>query len=108
MSERVSLGAAGKPLGAAGRPGAHWIEVSWGVCGAVRQVRPSLVKGYTHLVCGPCGKAGRRPDVPSRAGMVPVHAFNVAGSFDGCTYRIARPGSGPVLTGLPLSPGPRL
>ena len=74
---------------AAGRPGAHRIEVSCCACGTVRQVRPSLVKGYTHLVCGPCGKAGRRPDVPSRPGMVLVHTFNVAGFFDGYTYRIA-------------------
>jgi hypothetical protein len=72
-----------------GRPGAHWIGVSCCVCGTVRQVRPSLVKGYTHLVCGPCSKVGKRPDVPSRPGMVLVHTFNVAGFFDGYTYRIA-------------------
>jgi hypothetical protein len=59
------------------------------VCGIVRQVRPSLVKDYTHLVCGPCSKVGQRPDVPSRPGMVLVHTFNVAGFFDGYTYRIA-------------------
>jgi hypothetical protein len=74
---------------AGGRPGGHRIEVSCYVCGTVRQVRPSLVKGYTHLVCGPCGKVGKRPDVPSRPGMVLVHTFNVAGFFDGYTYRIA-------------------
>ena len=132
MSERVSLGAAGKQLGvsggdirragytkvttarldawehespawlrkaqarkrrsarkAGGWPGAHRIEVSCCVCGTVRQVRPSLVKGYTHLVCGPCSKVGQRPEVPSRPGMVLVHTFNVAGFFDGSTYRIA-------------------
>jgi hypothetical protein len=132
MSERVSLGAAGKRLGVSGgdirragyakvtatrldaweheppvwlrkaqarrrrsvrraacRPGAPRIEVSCCACGAVRQVRSSLVKGYTHLVCGPCGKAGIRPDVPSRPGMVLVHTFGVAGFFDGYTYRIA-------------------
>jgi hypothetical protein len=132
MSERVSLGAAGKQLGvsggdihragytkvttarpgawehqpavwlskaqarkprsagkAGGRPGGHRIEVSCCVCGIVRQVRPSLVKDYTHLVCGPCSKVGQRPDVPSRPGMVLVHTFNVAGFFDGYTYRIA-------------------
>ncbi len=132
MSERVSLGAAGKRLGvsggdmgragytkvtavrldaweheppvwlrkvqarkrrsarkAAGRPGAHRVEVSCCVCGAVRQVRPSLVKGCTHLVCGACSKAGRRPDVPGRPGMVLVHTFSVAGFFDGYTCRIA-------------------
>jgi hypothetical protein len=130
MSERVSLGAAGRRLGvsggdirragyakvtaarldarkpavwlrkaqarkhrsagkAAGRPGAYRAGVSCCGCGTVRQVRPSLVKGYTHLVCGPCSKAGRRPDVPSRAGMVLVRTFGVAGFFDGYTYRIA-------------------
>jgi hypothetical protein len=132
MSERVSLGAAGKRLGvsggdirragytkvtaarldaweheppvwlgeaqarkrrsaskAAGRPGVHRIEVSCCVCGTVRRVRPSLVKGYTHLVCGPCSKAGREPNVPSRPGMVLVRTFGVAGFFDGYTYRIA-------------------
>jgi hypothetical protein len=72
-----------------GRPGGHWIGVSCCVCGIVRQVRPSLVKGYTHLVCGPCGKVGKRPDVPSRPGMVLVHTFDVAGVFEGYTYRIA-------------------
>ena len=77
---------------AAGRPGAHRIEVSCCVCGTVRQVRPSLVKGYTQLVCGPCSKAGRRPDVPSRPGMVLVHTFSVAGFFGGYTYRIAAAG----------------
>jgi Resolvase, N terminal domain len=72
-----------------GRPGAQWIGVSCCACGTVRQVRPSLVKGYTHLVCGPCGKVGKRPEVPSRPGVVLVHTFDVAGFFDGCTYRIA-------------------
>jgi hypothetical protein len=77
---------------AAGRPGAHRVGVSCCVCGTVRQVRPSLVKGYTHLVCGPCSKAGRRPDVPGRAGMVLVRTFGVAGFFDGYTHRIATAG----------------
>jgi len=72
-----------------GRPRAHWIGVSCCLCGTVRQVRPSLVKGYTHLVCGPCSKVGKRPDVPIRPGMVLVRTFNVAGFFDGYTYRIA-------------------
>ena len=81
--KRRSAGRAG------GRPGGHRIEVSCCVCGTVRQVRPSLVQGYTHLVCGPCSKVGKRPDVPSRPGMVLVHMFNVAGFFDGYTYRIA-------------------
>jgi hypothetical protein len=71
------------------RPGTHLVEVSCCACGTVRQVRPGLVSGYTHLVCGPCGKAARRPDVPSRPGMVLVHEFSVAGFFDGYTYRIA-------------------
>ena len=94
MSERVSLGAAGKRLGvkAAGRPGAHRIEVSCCACGTVRQMRPGLVKDCTHQVCGPCGKAGRRPDVPSRPGMVLVHTFSVAGFFGSCTYRIPAAG----------------
>jgi hypothetical protein len=74
---------------AAGRAGAHRVEVSCCVCGTVRQVRPSLVEGYTHLVCGPCSEVGRRPDMPIRPGMVLVHAFNVAGFFDGYTCRIA-------------------
>ena len=65
------------------------IEVSCCVCGTVRQVRPSLVEGYTHLVCGPCGRVGKRPDVPSRPGMMLVHTLNVAEFFDGYTYRIA-------------------
>jgi hypothetical protein len=77
---------------AASAPGAHRTGVSCCACGTVRQVRPSLVKGYTHLVCGPCSKAGRRPDVPGRAGMVLVRTFGVAGFFDGYTYRIATAG----------------
>jgi hypothetical protein len=72
-----------------GRPGGHRTEVSCCVCGTVRHVRPSLVEGYTHLVCGACSRVGQRPDVPSRPGMVLVHTFNVAGFFDGYTYRIA-------------------
>ena len=80
---RRSTGKAGE------RRGGHRIEVSCCACGTVRQVRPSLVQGYTHLVCGPCDKVGRRPDVPSWPGMVLVYAFSVAGFFDGYTYRIA-------------------
>ena len=72
-----------------GPAGGHRIAVSCCACGTVRQVRPSLGKGYTHLVCGPCSKVGQRPDLPSRPGMVLVHTFNVAGFFDGYTYRIA-------------------
>jgi len=80
---RRSTGKAGE------RRGGHRIEVSCCACGTVRQVRPSLVQGYTHLVCGPCDKVGRRPDVPSWPGMVLAHTFNVAGFFRGYTYRIA-------------------
>ena len=74
---------------AAGGPGAHRIEVSCCLCDTVRRVRPSLVNGYTHLVCGPCSKAGRQPDVRGRPGMVLVRTFGVAGFFNGYTYRIA-------------------
>ena len=59
------------------------------VCGTVREVRPSLAAGYTHLVCGPCSTSGKRPEVPGRAGMILVRTFNVAGYFDGYVYRIA-------------------
>jgi hypothetical protein len=71
------------------RPRGRRIEVSCCACGTARQVRPSLVKGYTYLVCGPCSKAGKQPDVPRRPGMVLVHTFNVAGFFHGYTYRVA-------------------
>lgn len=59
------------------------------MCGTTREVRPVLVMGYTHLVCAPCARKGGRPDVPQRPGMVLVHTFDVAGYFDGFTYRIA-------------------
>ena len=59
------------------------------VCGAVREVRPSLVEDYTHLVCGRCGTSGKRPEVPSWPGMIVVRAVSVAGYFDGYVYRIA-------------------
>ena len=59
------------------------------VCGTVREVRSSLVEDYTHLVCGPCSTSGKRPEVPSRPGMILVRTFNVAGYFDGYVYRIA-------------------
>jgi hypothetical protein len=59
------------------------------VCGTVREVRSSLVEDYTHLVCGPCSMSGKRPEVPSRPGMILVRTFNVAGYFDGYVYRIA-------------------
>lgn len=74
---------------------AHRVEVSCCACGVTREVRPSLVAGYTHLVCGPCRKRGARPrarpNVPQRPGMVVVHTVNVAGYFDGYTHRIATP-----------------
>ena len=124
MSERVSLGEAGKQLGVSGgdirragytkvtadrlgaweheppawlrkararrrRPGQRRVEVSCCVCGTVREVRPSLVEDYTHLVCGPCGRSGKRPGVPSRPGMILVRSLNVAGYFDGYVHRIA-------------------
>ena len=124
MSERVSLGEAGKQLGVSGgdirragytkvtadrlgaweheppawlrkararrrRPGQRRVEVSCCVCGTVREVRPSLVEDYTHLVCGPCGRSGKRPEVPSRPGMILVRSLNVAGYFDGYVHRIA-------------------
>ena len=127
MSERVSLGEAGKQLGVSGgdirragytkvtagrlgaweheppawlrkararrrRPGQRRVEVSCCVCGTVREVRPSLVEDYTHLVCGPCGRSGKRPEVPSRPGMILVRTLNVAGYFDGYVHRIAAAG----------------
>ena len=127
MSERVSLGAAGRRLGVSGgdirragyakvtadrlaaweheppawlgkararkrRPGPGRAWVSCCVCGTVRKVRPSLVEDCTHLVCGPCSSSGKRPEVPSRPGMIVVRTFNVAGYFDGYVYRIATAG----------------
>jgi len=59
------------------------------VCGTVREVRPSLVEDYTHLVCGRCSRSGKRPEVPHRPGMIGVRAVNVAGYFDGYVHRIA-------------------
>jgi len=62
------------------------------VCGTVREVRPSLAEDCTHLVCGPCSTSGKRPEVPSRPGMIVVRTVNVAGYFDGYVYRIAAAG----------------
>jgi hypothetical protein len=127
MSERVSLGAAGRRLGISGgdirragyakvtagrlatweheppawlgrararkrRPGPRRAGVSCCVRGTVRKVRPSLVQDCTHLVCGPCSSSGKRPEVPSRPGMILVRTFNVAGYFDGYVHRIATAG----------------
>lgn len=65
------------------------VPVSCCVCGAQRLVRPGLVRGFTHLVCGPCDKAGKRPAVTKRRGMVLSVEYNVAGFFVGYTHRIA-------------------
>ena len=74
------------------RLGPRRARVSCCVCGIVREARPSLVKDYTHLVCGRCSKSERRPEVPSRPGMILVRTFNVAGYFDGYVHRIAAAG----------------
>jgi hypothetical protein len=74
------------------RPGPRRAGVSCCVCGTVREVRPSLVEDYTHLVCGPCSRSGKRPEVPSRPGMIVVRTFDVAGYFDGYLHRIAMAG----------------
>ena len=71
------------------RPVPRRAGVSCCVCGTVREVRPSLVEDYTHLVCGPCSTSGKQPEVPNRPGMILVRTFNVAGYFDGYVYRIA-------------------
>jgi len=127
MSERVSLGAAGRRLGVSGgdirragyakvtagrleaweheppawlrkararkrRPGPRRAGVSCCVCGTVREVRPGLAAGCTHLVCGPCSRSGKRPEVSSRPGMILVRTVNVAGYFDGYVHRIATAG----------------
>jgi hypothetical protein len=62
------------------------------VCGTVREVRPGLVEDCTHLVCGPCGRSGKRPEVPGRAGMIVVRTVTVARSFEGYVDRIAAAG----------------
>ena len=124
MSERVSLGAAGRRLGVSGgdirragytkvtadrleawerqpppwlrkarackrRPPMRRAGVSCCVCGTVREVRPSLVEDYMYLVCGRCGRSGKRPEVPSRPGMILVCSYDVTGYFDGYVHRIA-------------------
>ena len=72
------------------RPVPRRAGVSCCVCGTVREVRPSLVEeDCTHLVCGPCSRSGKRPEVRNRPGMILVRTFNVAGYFDGYVYRIA-------------------
>lgn len=71
------------------QPGPRRARVSCCVCGTVREVRPSLVEDYTHLVCGSCSGSGKRPEFPSRPGRVLVRTFNVAGYFDGYVHRAA-------------------
>jgi len=74
------------------RPGPRRAGVWCCVCGTVREVRPSLVEDYTYLVCGPCSRSGKRPEVPNRPGMIVVRTVNVAGYFDGYVHRIATAG----------------
>jgi hypothetical protein len=71
------------------QPGPRRAGVWCCVCGTVREVRPSLVEDYAHLVCGSCSRSGKRPEFPSRPGMIVVRTFNVAGYFDGYVHRIA-------------------
>lgn len=96
MSEPMSLGAAGQRPGKARdrkrRPVPRRAGVWCCVCGAVREVRPSLAEDCTHLVCGWCSTSGKRPEVPGRPGMIVVRTVNVAGYFDGSVYRIAAAG----------------
>ena len=72
------------------RPVPRRVQVWCCVCGTVREVRPSLAEDCTHHVCGPCSRRGKRPEVPSRPGMIVVRTVTVAGSFDGYACRIAR------------------
>ena len=74
------------------QPGPRRVEVSCCVCGTVREARPSLVEDYAHLVCGSCSRSGKRPEFPSRPGMIVVRTFNVAGYFDGYVHRTATAG----------------
>lgn len=75
------------------RPVPRRAGVSCCVCGTVREVRPSLVEeDGTHLVCGPCSRSGKRPEVRNRPGMILVRAVNVAGFFGGYVCRIAAAG----------------
>jgi hypothetical protein len=91
MSERVSLGEAGQRLGVSGG-GVRRAGVWCCVCGTVREVRPSLAEDCTHLGCGLCSGSGKRPEIPSRPGMILVRTFNVAGYFSGYVHRIAAAG----------------
>jgi hypothetical protein len=137
MSERVSLGAAGRQLGISGgdirragyakvtagrlatwehdppawlgkararkrRPGPRRVEVSCCVCGTVRKVRPSLAQDCTHLVCGPCSSGGKRPEVPSRPGMILCAPSTWPGTSTGTSTGSPLPGSAPAFTGLLL------
>jgi hypothetical protein len=71
------------------RPGPRRVGVWCWVCGRVREVRPGLAEDCTHLVCGQCGRSGKRPGVPSRPGMIVVRTVSVAGCFGGHAQRIA-------------------
>ncbi len=71
------------------RPGQRRAGVSCCVCGTVREARPSLAGDCTHLARGPCSTSGKRPEVPSRPGMIVVRALNVAGYFGGYVRRVA-------------------
>jgi len=74
------------------QPGPRRAGVWCCVCGTVREVRPSLAEDCTHLVCGSRSGSGKRPEFPSRPGMIVVRTFNVAGYFDGYVHRIAAAG----------------
>jgi hypothetical protein len=65
------------------------VEATCCICRTTRLVRPQLIQGFTHLVCGPCSKAGNRPAVAHRDGMVLVAHGQVAGYFVAYTHRIA-------------------
>jgi hypothetical protein len=54
-------------------------------------VSPDTSAGPGAAAYGLCARrvVGKRPDVSGRPGMVLVHTCNVAGFFDGYTYRIA-------------------
>jgi hypothetical protein len=68
---------------------AQRVEAMCCICQTTRLVRPDLIQGSTHLVCGPCTKAGSRPPVVHRDGMVLVAHGQVAGFFVAYTHRIA-------------------
>jgi hypothetical protein len=71
------------------RRSAERVEAMCCICQTTRLVRPQLIQGITQLVCGPCHKAGNRPPVAHRDGMVLEVHGQVAGFFVGYTHRIA-------------------